>query len=115
LSRALPPQVEAAKGNQNAVKGKTVVPQSEARLFFPQKTQPNRLTKAKADMLEVSRPAAERAATIKKKSPELAEKVAAGEMSACAVRHGQGHIGKVSELIRPLWLSPQDLSINKGL
>jgi hypothetical protein len=56
-----------------------VVPQSEARLEpHNKKTQPNRMTKAKAEKLDVNRGAVERAATIQKKAPELAEKVARG-------------------------------------
>jgi N6-adenosine-specific RNA methylase IME4 len=53
---------------------------------------------AKAAMLEVARPAVERAATIQKKSPELAEKVAAGEMTASAALREIKRQEKVAEL-----------------
>jgi hypothetical protein len=58
-----------------------VIPQIEGTPPFRDK---NKGAEAKAAMLEVSRPAVERAATIKRKSPELAEKVASGEITASA-------------------------------
>jgi hypothetical protein len=81
-------QEEANKARQKAAqeqhKAETlssndvVVPPIAARPLSQTKAQPNRVTKTKAAMLEVSRPAVERAATIQKKAPELAEKVARG-------------------------------------
>lgn len=66
-----------------------VMPQSEARLGLisppvAPKTQPKpvRATEAKAKQIGVSRAAVERAETIKRADPMLAEKVAQGEMTA---------------------------------
>lgn len=82
---------EAAIGNDNAAKSKTVVPQSEASLISMDEppaakaskpAKPVRTTEVKAQQIGVSRAAVERAETIKRNSPELAEKVAQGEVSA---------------------------------
>jgi N6-adenosine-specific RNA methylase IME4/ParB-like chromosome segregation protein Spo0J len=59
-----------------------VAPQCEVRLEHRKHNTPG--ADAKAAILEVSRPAVERAAIIKKKAPELAAKVASGEITACA-------------------------------
>jgi N6-adenosine-specific RNA methylase IME4 len=67
----------------------TVVPQIEARLLpeSVKKTKeepkkPERATAIKAEKIGVSRAAVERAQTIKKHSPAMAEKVAQGDMTA---------------------------------
>jgi len=82
---------EAATGNQNAVKEKTVCPHIEGTLFpnadnsleKPQYQKSPSAT-AKATLIGVSRPAIERAETIMRKAPDLAEKVMSGEMAASA-------------------------------
>jgi ParB-like chromosome segregation protein Spo0J len=73
-----------ADGTLGGKTNQPVVPQIVARLEHHKKTPPNRTTKAKAENLDVNRGAVERAATIQKKSPELAEKVASGEITASA-------------------------------
>jgi hypothetical protein len=77
-----------ADGTLGGKVNQPVVPQSVARLakadVSHKKGFPNRSAKAKANLLNVNRGAVERAATIQKKSPELAEKVASGEITASA-------------------------------
>ena len=99
-------RAEAAKGNDNAAKTseeKTVVPQPVAQLkseddatdwdrigktqerrefFARQEQRRHKSAPAKATMLGVNRGAVERAEIIKRKAPELAEKVASGELPA---------------------------------
>jgi N6-adenosine-specific RNA methylase IME4 len=76
-------RADAARGNDNAARDrleKTVVPQSVAQLN--QDDRRHKSAPAKASILGVNRGAVERAATIKRKDPELAEKVASGEVTA---------------------------------
>lgn len=78
-------RAEAAKGNDNASKdreAKTVEPQSEAPLNTSRAKTPQKTATVKATQIGVSRAAVERAESIKKHSPVLAEKVAQGDMSA---------------------------------
>jgi hypothetical protein len=76
------------RGIGGRLESKPVVPQSVARLVDSAESKktikPNRTAGIKAEILEVNRGAIERAAAIKNKSPELADKVAAGEMTASA-------------------------------
>ena len=81
-------RAETQAGNQNAAKQKTVSPQYEGGLIAPKRNRQaerqREVATAKATLLEVSRPAVERAAFIQSKAPDLADKVASGEMPASA-------------------------------